>query len=264
MALDGPGRLVRFLFSKVNMVPSKAIFTVLFPAVVFLLAGCGAVLINEGSKEEPLSDGLKNPELQKVQVKVSPAQAIVSNFEDGTPRMNPLLYGAKAGLWSASTYSGTLNTPLVVPGGANGTAMAVHVSGTLVNKGDNTYPSFLLTGKFKPRGFFDASPFNGIRFYFKCPSDDQAAEPPASTSPSRPPCLPPPGGSAPIRCYNHFGADLPTANNWVKKDLAFTDLQRQQGWGSAVTPPDFTEHLREIADIEWMEGVRQHRRDLRD
>jgi hypothetical protein len=235
------------------MVPSKAVFTVLFPAVVFLLAGCGAVLINEGSKEEPLSDGLKNPEVQKAQVKVSPAQAIISNFEDGTNKMNPLLYGSKAGVWTATNSGGVINTPLVVPGGANGTAMALHVSGTLVNKGDNTYPSVLLAGKFKPRAYYDASPFHGIRFYYKCPADDLAPGrrfniPIAATVPTSS------GGICTDSCYNHFGVDLTTANDWVKKQLSFNDLQRQSGWGSAVTPPDFTDHLREIVDIEWMEG----------
>ncbi len=235
------------------MVPSKVTFPFLFPALVLFITGCGAVLINEGSKDEPLSDGLKNPEVKTVQVAVPPDQSVISNFEDGLPHMNPKLYGAPAGKWTATSPAGIIDTPLVVAGGANGTAMAIRVTGTLVNKGDNSYPAFLLAGKFKPRGFFDASPFHGIRFYYKCSTDDQAPRhrfsvPIAPTVPTSS------GGSCTDGCYNHFGADLPPASEWSKKVYAFTDLQRGSGWGSPVTPPDFTDHLKEIIDIEWMEG----------
>jgi hypothetical protein len=235
------------------MAPSKTTFVVLFFGMAILLAGCGAVLINEGSKEESLSDGLKNPAKLAPKVVVPPDQALISDFEDGSVHMNPKLYGAKAGMWTATTYSGTVNTPLVVPGGANGTAMALHVSGTLINKGDNTYPSFVLSGKFKSRGFFDASPFQGIRFYYKCPADDQATShrfsvPIAATVPTSN------GGTCTDGCFNHFGTDLPAAADWIKKDLAFADLKRGSGWGSPVAPPDFTDHLKEIIDVEWVDG----------
>ena len=42
------------------MTPFKKYFT-LGPLAIFLLAGCGAVFVNKGSKDEPLTDGLKNP-----------------------------------------------------------------------------------------------------------------------------------------------------------------------------------------------------------
>jgi hypothetical protein len=40
----------------------------------------------------------------------------------------------------------------------------------------------------------------------------------------------------------------------VKKELAFSDLKRAPGWGSPVTPPDFTDHLGKIIDVEWVDG----------
>lgn len=233
------------------MAPTKVTFAVLFLAVVSILAGCGAVLINEGSKLESLSDGLKNPASQTAKVIVPADQRLIGNFDDGSTHMNPSLYGAKAGLWSVSTYSGTIDTPFIVPGGANGTPMAAHVSGTLL--GNNTYPSFTLTGKLKPSGYYDASPFTGIRFYYKEPSDDQAAGlrfsvPIASTVPISS------GGICTDGCNNNFGVDLSKTDNWVKKDLAFGDMKRGAGWGSVVSPPDLTDHLREIVDIDWSNG----------
>ncbi len=239
--------------SKVIMAPAKATTLFLCLSVVFLLAGCGAVLINEGSKSEPLSDGLKDPANSAPKIVIPPDQALISNFEDGSVRMNPKLYGMKGGLWTVNIYSGTVDTPLVVPGGANGTAMALHVSGTLINKGDNSYPSFVLSGKFKRSGFYDASPFHGIRFYYKCPADDQATShrfniPIAATVPSSG------GGICSDGCYNHFGADLVQTLDWVKKDLPFTNLKRGSGWGSPVSPPDFTDHLKEILDVEWVDA----------
>jgi hypothetical protein len=235
------------------MTPTKATFKVLVFAAVTFLVGCGAVLVNRGSKDESLGDGLKNPAKLTAQIIVPADQALIGNFEDGSLHMNPKLFGAKAGLWSATTYGGTINIPVVVPGGANGTMWAIHVSGKLINKGDNTYPSFLLMGKFKPRGFYDASPFHGIRFYYKWPADDQGTTrrfniPIAATVPSSS------GGTCTDGCSNHYGVDLTKTDAWVEKQLAFTDLSRRSGWGSPVTPPEFTEHLKEIVDLEWMDS----------
>ncbi len=233
------------------MSASKMVFNVLAISFVLSMAGCGAVLVNEGSKQEPLTDGLKNPAESKPTVVVSADQKIISNFEDGSPNMNPQLYGAPAGKWNAFSYAGnTINMPFIVPGGANGTKMAAHISGTLVNKGDGSYPAFTLQGMFKDSGFFDASMFQGIQYYYKCPADDKATARRfsvtiAATLPTSN------GGTCTDACYNHFGADLSTTGDWVLKTYAFSDLKRQPGWGSPVNPPDFTDHLTEIKTIEW-------------
>ncbi len=229
-------------------------YHILFPVffALGLFAGCGAVLVNKGSKDEPLSAGLKNPETTLPKIIVPAEQKLIGNFEDGTIHMNPKLYGTNgAGLWSVNIYGGsTINEVFVVPGGANGTKMAAHIFGKLVNKGDGTYPSFLLDGKFKPNGYYDASPFNGIRFYYKATSIDQAPSrrftiPIAPTMPSTA------GGTCTGNCYNNFGWDLSSKGDWTLITLPFSNLTRQSGWGNPITPPEFTEHSNEILGIEW-------------
>jgi hypothetical protein len=214
------------------------------------LAGCGGVLVNEGAKDEPLTDGLRNPADLAAKVNVPAEQKVIGNFEDGSTNMNPNLFGSNSGTWNAFASGGTLTTPWIVPGGANGTGKAVHILGTLVNKGDNGYPAFTLQGILKKGAPLDARAFQGIRFYYKCPAGDQAtarrfAIPIAATLPTSN------GGSCTDGCYNHFGADLATTGDWTQKTFNFSDLKRQSGWGSPVTPPDFSDHLKELANVEW-------------
>jgi hypothetical protein len=222
-------------------------FPVLF---VLLLAGCGGVLVNEGSKNEPLTDGLRNPADMVAKVDVPADQKVIGNFEDGSTNMNPKLYGSGSGTWNAYASGGSITNPWIVAGGANGTAHAAHISGTLVNKGDSTYPAFMLQGMLKSGGHLDGRMFQGIRFYYKCPATDQATArrfsmPIPATLPSSG------GGSCTDGCYNHFGADLSMTGDWTQKTFAFSDLKRQAGWGSPVTPPDFTDHLNELMNLEW-------------
>lgn len=219
-------------------------------AAIFLV-GCGAVFVNKGSKEEPLTDGLRNPEAAQVKVVVPAEQKVIGNFDDGSTNMNPKLYGSGSGTWSAFTYGGnTINSQFVVSGGANGTPMAAHIFGTLNNKGDGTYPAFTLSGKLKASGYYDASPFTGFRFYYKCPATDTASTRRLSfaIAPTVPTSA---GGTCADNCYNHFGADLSVTGDWAQKSYNFTDLKRGAGWGSAVLPPDLVDHLKEVIDIEW-------------
>jgi hypothetical protein len=220
-------------------------------ALLLFFCGCGAVLVNEGSKAEPLTDGLKDPSQVKAKVVVSSDQKVVSDFEDGSTQMNPKLYGAVGGSFSAFSFGGNrVNNPFVLAGGANGTKMAAHLFGTLLNKGDNQYPAFSLQAKFTDKGTYDASAFQGIRFYYKCPADDQATGrrfivPISATLPGSA------GGTCSDGCYNHFGADLSPTGDWALKTIAFSDLKRQSGWGSMITPPDFVDHLKELVSLEW-------------
>lgn len=213
-------------------------------------AGCGGVLVNEGSKGEPLTDGLRDPADLAAKVDVPADQKVIGNFEDGSTNMNPKLFGSGSGTWNAYASGGTIGTPWIVDGGANGTGHAAHIAGTLTNKGDNTYPAFMLQGMMKKGGALDGRMFQGIRFYYKCPATDQAtarrfAMPIAATLPTSG------GGTCSDGCYNHFGADLSMTGDWTLKSFSFSDLKRQSGWGSPVTPPDFTDHLKELMNLEW-------------
>ncbi|HEY5038820.1 MAG TPA: hypothetical protein VIJ93_07100, partial [bacterium] len=145
---------------------------------ISVLAGCGAVFVNEGSKNASLADGISNPNAgQPKKINVSPEARIISNFEDGSNNMNSKLIGGGSGSWI--DYGGDDGKPsaqFVVSGGANGTKMATHIFGTLVDHGNGKYPEFALSGKFKEGGMYDASPFSGIKFYYKCPATDQASK----------------------------------------------------------------------------------------
>src|SRR5581483_2670090 len=233
------------------MISSKKPFAVFAPFALLLFAGCGGVLVNEGSKEEPLKDGLRNPDDMVAKVTVPDDQKVIANFDDGATKMSSKLFGDSEGAWNAFASGGnTLTTPYVVSGGAKGSAMAAHIAGTLVNKGDNTYPGFTLQGSVKQAGTYDANNFQGIRFYFKRPSTDTC--PAHRFSITIPATLPSSGGgTCTDGCYNHFGADLTPAGDWTQLSFAFSDLKRQPGWGSIVTPPDFTDHLKEFKTIEW-------------
>jgi hypothetical protein len=235
------------------MVSWKSPFFYLGLACLLLTAGCGALLVNEGAKEESLTDGLRNPAELKPKVHVPPDEKVICDFEDGSTNMNPKLYGSSTGAWNAFANGGNnLNNPWVVEGGADGTKMAAHLFGTLVNKGDGVYPSFTLQGRLQKSGTFDASMFKGISFYYKCPADDTVLNrrfnmPIPETLPSSN------GGTCSSDCYNHFGAGLAVTGDWTKKSIDFSDLKRQPGWGSPVTPPDFTDHLTELTTIEWQD-----------
>jgi hypothetical protein len=232
------------------MIPVKNVPIASVLSASLLLAGCGAVFVNKGSKQEPLTDGLRDPSAVQVKVNVPADQKIIGNFDDGSTKMNPKLFGSNSGTWTNFTYGGnTINSPFVVAGGANGTPMGVHIFGTLNNKGDGTYPAFTVQGKLKESGYFDASPFSGVRFYYKCPGADKA--PARRFAITIAPTLPSSnGGTCATDCYNHFGADL-SMGDWSRMSYAFTDLKRQSGWGSAVLPPELNEHLKEFVGFEW-------------
>jgi len=222
-------------------------------SVMVLSIGCGGLLVNEGSKLEPLTDGLRDPNSLKAKVVVPPGRNITGGFEAGT-NVSPLLFGSSKGVWNAFSYGGnTVNTPFVVAGGANGTGMSARIWGTLNNKGDNSYPAFSLQGQLRDSGYFDASAFNGIRFYYKCPVTDQAKErrfkiPIAGTLPTSG------GGTCTDNCYNHFGADLSVTPDWTLKSYSFSDMKRLPGWGSPVSPPDFVDHLSKVVFLQWDHG----------
>ena len=220
-------------------------------AAISLLAGCGAVFINEGSKDASLTAGLHNPQAAKVKVNVPPDQCMVSDFNSGSKAVNPKLFGASGGQWMAisSGGGGAIDSDFIADGGAHGDAKAAHIYGKLTDKGDKSYPGFQLQCHLKDTGYYDASNFTGMFFYYKCPSDDTAVKRRfgigmAATLPADQ------GGTCANNCYDHFGVDLPASSDWVKMTLVFTDIKRE-GWGGAVIPPDLTDHLTEFINFAW-------------
>jgi hypothetical protein len=218
---------------------------------ISFLVGCGAVFVNDGSKNASMRVGLVNPASSKPKVNVPAEAKMITNFDDGSKNMNSKLYGASSGSWIDYSYAGnTISPDFVVSGGANGTKMAAHIFGTLIDKGDKSYPAFTLEGKFKDSGYYDASQFDGIRFYYKCPSDDSCIKRRfsitiAATVPTTA------GGTCQNDCYNHFGLDMAPSDVWVQRVLPFAEAKRLAGWGSPVTPPDLIDHLTEFMSIKW-------------
>jgi hypothetical protein len=219
-----------------------------------LFAGCGAVFINQGSRNSSYAEGIPNPNQQR-KTAVPEEYRVISDFEDGSNNMNPKLYGAGLGFWGTSSSDGNVpNGNFVVAGGANDTKMAAHVFGILFDRGDGRYPTFALEGKFKPSGYYDLSPFQGVKFYYKCPATDRAIRRHfgfgiASTVSTAD------GGVCRDQCGNDYGANLKPTNDWEEKTFAFADLKQEEGWGDSVNPPDFTDHLKEVIYIKWEHGA---------
>ncbi len=219
---------------------------------ISFLTGCGAVFVNEGSKNASLAEGLANPNAnQPKKVSVPKEARLLGNFDDGSKTMNSKLAGGSGGQWLAITFGGnTISSDFGAAGGASGSPKAAHIFGTLIDKGDKVYPAFQLQGKLRDSGLFDASSFTGIRFYYKCPSTDAAMKRrfAIGTAPTLPAAQ---GGICNGACYNNFGADLSVTPEWALKSYAFADLKRESGWGDPVTPPDLVDHLKEFIDFEW-------------
>jgi hypothetical protein len=229
----------------------KTIHYLLTTILIFTLAGCGAVFVNQGAKNATLAQDLAPPEIKKSLVKVPADQKIIGNFEYSDKNINRNLYGKPDGAWIVVTWGANkINGNFIAEGGADHTQMAAHVFGTLIDRGDSQYPGFMLMGRFKNNGTYDASPFNGIRFFYKCPLEDNAPKRRFSiaTSQTVPVAN---GGTCKRGCWNHYGADMESSDEWQKKSYAFTDLKRESGWGSPVMPPDITDHLMEFINLQW-------------
>src|SRR5690242_8581853 len=95
-------------------------------SALFLCAGCGAVFINEGSKNYSLTEGLVNPAANPPKkLDVPRAQRIVNNFEEGGKSTSSKLFGGGGGMWLAITFGGnTISSDFAADGGANGTPKA--------------------------------------------------------------------------------------------------------------------------------------------
>ncbi len=219
-----------------------------------LLAGCGVVFINKGSKNNAYAEYIRDP---KVATKQSlPSDNLkISSFNDGSKFMNALLYGAGLGFWTVIATEGNVaNNVFIGPGGVEGSASkAAHVTGYLADKGDASYPTLSLEGHFRRSGYYyDLSPFKGVRFYYK--SNDKAGRRKfefgiASTVPSAD------GGVCVDQCNNHFGITLSPSADWSLKSYAFSDLVREDGWGATLESADFADHLREVVYIKWESGT---------
>jgi len=185
----------------------------------------------------------------------SSAYTRIDQFDLGSAAVNPTLLNAAGG---GGSFAVSMLNPAVTPVipafvatggvGALGTQGAAHVTGALVDTGNaNALTTWQLTATLNPgSGKYDATPFRGVRYYFKTG--------PADTATSR-----------------TFTAMLTTTSNgtdfsmpiqgvgasWSEVDTQF-DRMTRPGWaygGSPLTPPTLSgANLVNMTALQWSEG----------
>jgi hypothetical protein len=230
---------------------SRAIPLLTLSLGLVLLAGCGAVFINEGSKASAYADNIPDAQLRH-KSSVPNENRKISNFNDGSNYMNPYLYGSGLGYWQVIASDGSIpNAQFISTGGLFGNRSA-HITGYLNDTGDAKYPTLALEGKFKKTSYYDLSLFHGVRFYYK--SNDQAVRRRfefgiASTVPVSD------GGVCTDQCGNHFGIFMKPNLDWTLESFDFKALTREEGWGATLESDDFMDHLKEVVYIKWENGT---------
>jgi hypothetical protein len=113
----------------------------------------------------------------------------------------------------------------MTPGGANGTKYAARMTGT-VGGGSPAYVGMGFNFV-DPKGSYDASKYQGIRFWAKKgPGSADKVKlkvPDAATDPDGKLCK---------ECYNDFGRDLTLKNEWTEYVVPFYLMKQDPTWGS--------------------------------
>lgn len=159
--------------------------------------------------------------------------AMISDGEHSANQAN--VAEGRGGYWY--TYmdpTGTTLTPTpgslggsfeMSPGGANGTARAARMKGTVGNA-EIVYAGMGLNFV-DPKGAYDARRYQGIAFYAKKGSADATSSvrlkvPDRSTDPD---------GRVCTVCFNDFGETLELTTDWQLFAFPFADMTQQDGWG---------------------------------
>lgn len=226
-------------------------FKTMLLAVVFLSAGCV-------SKVPPLSAVLSPPLPDNV----------VSTFENGSTKMNPTLLNCPNGTWLDNTYpsyniiNSIFVTPNTVANSVDNSNYAIHIYGTLTDKGDGTYPAFELEGLFGTQAspYFDATSFAGVSFQMDIPNDDTCKERLFGIGTDQTV-----GGIAGGHClsncnddfwmdngsagYTTYSGFTPTGS-WINFGFTWSQL-KQEGWGTAASPAGLANHLSKMILLFW-------------
>jgi hypothetical protein len=160
------------------------------------------------------------------------SDGLIDDFEDGNNQV--MTMGERDGYWwiSKDTLGSTITEPAdgfqPAEGGPPGSAMALHVKGHLVAKGDRAW-GVEIGGNFSARsgGLYDASRYAGVSFKAKI-GDPQSAValrvnvPDVNTHQDAGVCN---------ACWNHFRKDFTLTTEWKEYRLLFTELAQRPGWG---------------------------------
>ncbi|HTA76075.1 MAG TPA: hypothetical protein VK791_02840 [bacterium] len=216
-----------------------------------LLTGCGVVFINQGSKASSYADNI--PDARLVHKSSVPSEnRQISSFADGTQYMNPYLYGAGLGYWQVLAGDGSIPNNNFISNGGVDSGRAAHIAGYLNDVGDAKYPTLALEGKFKKTGYYDLTPFHGVRFYYK--SNDQAVRRRFSFGVASTVSVAD-GGVCTDQCGNNFGVFMKPSYDWTQQSFDFKALSREEGWGATLESDDFADHLKEVVLIKWENGT---------
>lgn len=184
---------------------------------------------------EPVpSDGTGTMEAE---MPVAPAPEIIDDFEDGDNVLMSL--EGRAGHWNA--YNDGTGQQMPAPGsaltpeagGANGSAKALHTSGSgFMDWGAGLQVDLNNTGSgASAREPFDASAYTGVSFYVRGTGELRVEFVTRETSEASQ------GGTCAENCYDSHGSKvLALTDEWTLVTLHFADLA-QEGWG---TPADFS------------------------
>jgi hypothetical protein len=200
--------------------------------------------------------------------------SLVVNFEGANPlNVNPglaeanrpnnmvIIPGAVAITLPPSGY-GSGGSAVVSPGAAN-TAHCFQTFGTVIDKGDNKYPSIQiqipLEKSASVSAFYDAELFQGVKFYIKVMGDDTAGTRTFSIPVAQ--TMPPSNGgncnpnAASNACYNNFAVSYANTNgNWVLVSSGFSAFTRGN-YGAAISPTTLSgANLQQILMLQWGEG----------
>jgi hypothetical protein len=166
------------------------------------------------------------------------ADGNVDDFEDGNNQTN--LVAGRDGYWytakdnQGSTYTEPAAGFATAPGGADGSASAVHIKGTTAPGGDQAWGIELGMNFLSAQGeFYDASKYKA--FSFKAKLGDKAAD--KNVRVSLADVNTHPTGGVCTACYNHFNSNIELTPDWKEYTLAFEDLKQRPGWG-APRPPN--------------------------
>jgi hypothetical protein len=156
------------------------------------------------------------------------SEPLIDDFEDGDARIAPLEH--RAGFWGASndntaTQWPTPGGPLAIariPGSRAASHFALHTSGAKFSKW-----GALLVADFSARRCYDASAYDGLRFWTRGRGSFNVVAKMTQTAPEEY------GGSCRHDCYDSHRAVVPLASNWREVRLSWAAF-KQRGFGQVV------------------------------
>ncbi len=178
---------------------------------------------------------------------VAAKDGLIDDLEDGNNQVQ--LTAGRAGYWwTAKDEKGSTIEPAgelkMSDGGADGSKLAVHVSGKTASGDPGTAWGAIVGLRLAEHGLYDASKYVGIAFKAKVGersgSKVRLKVADVNTDPGGQVCK--------DACYNDFGKDFTFTRDWQEYKISFAEMRQQDGWGDP-RPPSITPG--KLAQIAW-------------